>query len=1315
MKTFTTRLLDLLQRYEDEAAAGTPPDPAALCADAPELLPAFQEALRQLDGFRHRYASTTILSDAATLPHGGSTPGPLQVGGFVLGEELGRGGMGVVYAAEQTALRRRVALKMILAAQLAGPQALDRFRREAEAVARLRHPGIVQVFEVGTWTAPDGGQGPFMVLEFLEGGTLARKLAGQPISGTEAATLLRTLAEAMQHAHEQGVVHRDLKPGNVLLTGEGVPKIADFGLARLLDDAEDAGTRTGAVMGTPSYMAPEQAAGETKRVGPAADVWALGAILYECLTGRPPFRAATPTETLRLVRETEPVPPRSLNPTVPRDLETITLKCLRKEPHQRYASAQELADDLGRWLAGRPIHARPVGRLERAWKWVRRNPVVTLLTTATLLTLVAGLTASLVAWSHAEYERGQAEQAGQAKATALEETKTALKDRTQALADRTKALDEKAVALGQAQASEQQARVALFGSQLREAQRALRGGDYFAAQQALLACRWDLAGWDREHLWASLERRDAPFFVSYVRTVPRLVVAPGGQRIAIFQSYGKLAVVDDQGRERFQRLLPGWTEAFWTADGSLVLYEREPAPHVSWLNPDTGRSTREVALPVGTTAADLAPDGHTLSLWRSSPGGSIVSLFDVDTATERELARIDGRGGMVARFAPDGRHLLAGLQAIQPGRTAYTTLRLLDAATGEELWGIEGGAGPRALRLAGFTPGSEAVVQEGEGAAVCLRHALTGAVTGQLDLGGADDPDHVAQAIFLDPAGNFLGWVDRGGGMGVMPLKVSGVVRHYRSRLAAPEVTAAFQDGTHLLVAGNNLVRRLDLAAGPDALIEPGERPAQPPDTRATAGRYSFRGQVEGTSIRVVVSNRTQDRVVFTTEELRTRAVTTAITDGGCLVVTLPEEVRIWDIPRRTATRARLASGQARLITSVLSPAGDRLFVLAHGGSWNDRFVEILHLPTGESLLSLPLDRTADWGELEFDARRGRLIVRGDEPPPQRFIPPPGTPPFVPRHLARAWEAAPHHQRVVASRPADSGVSLDPTGRLLRVGDRWLDLTTGEPRATVAFLPLGRDQDLFLGARGNLALAAPPGPTLLLRLIDVDTGADVAVLTEQGTSWSSTVSPDSRSWAVVRSSLPPPRPVTHEVFLWDIPGNQVRWRLPLASHDGAMAFAPGGEQLAVVGTFSGPVGRQLRLLDTVTGEELQRCPVLTRAPNRMQFLADGQRLLFEFGSSEAPKIIHAATGSVVEGVLPPRTINAALSRDGHTLAVILGEPTVILGDLRVLDVATGGILFQMPRISRQQAQLTQDGRRVLFRGFDGDLQVWDVPRPAVGP
>jgi serine/threonine-protein kinase len=285
-----------------------------------------------------------------------ASPAPLPtIPGFVVEAELGRGGMGVVYRAHDTALNRTVAIKMVLAGAHASEQERARFLAEAEAVAALQHPGIVQVFHIGRHEGL-----PYFVLEFCPGGSLADKIAREHLPPRQAAGLVETLARAVAHAHAHNVVHRDLKPGNVLLAADRTPKVSDFGLAKRLGAGEGL-THTGAVLGTPQYMAPEQAAGEARRVGPLCDVWALGAILYRLLAGEPPFRGATSYETIRQVLEREPVPPDRVRPGVPRDLAVVCLKCLQKDPARRYPSAAALADDLQRWRSGEPIQARPAG------------------------------------------------------------------------------------------------------------------------------------------------------------------------------------------------------------------------------------------------------------------------------------------------------------------------------------------------------------------------------------------------------------------------------------------------------------------------------------------------------------------------------------------------------------------------------------------------------------------------------------------------------------------------------------------------------------------------------------------------------------------------------------------------------------------------------------------------------------------------------------------------------------------------------------------------------------------------------------------
>jgi serine/threonine-protein kinase len=375
------RIRQLLEEILDSGRT-----PEEVCAQEGDLLPEVRarwERLRRLEG----------QVDALFPPEHGTHPDNTppfrdselpEVAGYEVQAVLGRGGMGVVFKARHHKLNRLVALKMLAGAH-AGPQELGRFRREAEAVATLRHPNIVQVYDVGAVV-----DRPYFTMELIEGGSLAQRLASGPMSVRQAAELVATLACAVQFAHKSGIVHRDLKPANILLMADGTPKIADFGLARSMQAGPEF-TLSGTRLGTPSYMAPEQALGRTSAIGPAVDVYALGAILYECLTGQPPFQGESAVETERRVIADEPVPPRRRNPTIPRDLETICLKCLEKNPSRRYASAQDLADDLHRFLDGKPVLARPVGIIERTVKWARRRPATAILLAALVVLLAVSL------------------------------------------------------------------------------------------------------------------------------------------------------------------------------------------------------------------------------------------------------------------------------------------------------------------------------------------------------------------------------------------------------------------------------------------------------------------------------------------------------------------------------------------------------------------------------------------------------------------------------------------------------------------------------------------------------------------------------------------------------------------------------------------------------------------------------------------------------------------------------------------------------------------------------------------------------------
>ncbi len=413
------RLLALLERLSAEVQSGAIPDLERAAAEHPDLA----DELRQLWGAvmiadavaaqtsshlsrspaEQGAANLLAAARAADLPQVGSGEAPRLFGDYELLEELGRGGMGVVYKARQISLDRVVALKMILRGEFATAADLARFRAEAEAAARLDHPNIVPVYEVGEVEGR-----PYFSMKFVEGTTLAERLTDGPFPAREAAELLAPVCEAIHFAHRQGVLHRDLKPSNILIDEAGRPHVSDFGLAKRISN-ETALTRTGAILGTPAYMAPEQAAGSRGAVGPASDIYSLGTILYSLLTGRPPFQGPTPVDTVLMVLEQDPLPPHLLNAKADRDLEMIALRALQKPIELRYPSAAALAGDLRAYLQGEPITARSGGFSQVIARLFRETHHATVLENWGLLwiwhsvvTLVLCLATNLLKWQHVE-------------------------------------------------------------------------------------------------------------------------------------------------------------------------------------------------------------------------------------------------------------------------------------------------------------------------------------------------------------------------------------------------------------------------------------------------------------------------------------------------------------------------------------------------------------------------------------------------------------------------------------------------------------------------------------------------------------------------------------------------------------------------------------------------------------------------------------------------------------------------------------------------------------------------------------------------
>jgi hypothetical protein len=521
---------------------------------------------------------------------------PHAFGDYELLDVIARGGMGVVYRARQISLDRIVAVKMLLAGEFAGPEFVERFRAEAGAVARLQHPGIVAIHEVGEHEGH-----PFFSMDYVEGRNLAEVISDLGVRSLDfqrSASWLKSIAEAVHYAHQRGILHRDLKPSNVLIDALGQPRLTDFGLAkRFTSDPSAAGdplslTLSGQVLGSPNYLPPEQAGGRHARVGPPSDVYSLGAILYHLLTGRPPFQAESLTTLLKQVVETVPVAPRLLNPGIPRDLETICLKCLEKDVQRRYQTAQDVADELGRFLQDLPIQARPVNAAGRVVRWCRRQPVRAGLSAALILALLFGMTG--IAWQ-----------------------------------------------LQRARAGELLALRHAYAGDIREAQRALEEGDLGGARRTLDKYRpgqpalgvgqpmlaVDLRRWEWRYLWGQC-RSDAHSILTHQpEAFVNLALSPDDGLLAVRQWSGNIDLWDWAGRRQVGTLTNESRPramAFVPGGNLLASGHRDArGPAVCFWDVATRQIVRTLPHPTPVHSLACSPDGEWL--WAGStvrsPGG----------------------------------------------------------------------------------------------------------------------------------------------------------------------------------------------------------------------------------------------------------------------------------------------------------------------------------------------------------------------------------------------------------------------------------------------------------------------------------------------------------------------------------------------------------------------------------------------------------------------------------------------------------------------------------------------------------------------